>query len=160
MLEEGVDHFEDGALLGGGELLNLLEALQEARGAGPEGLRDRREAQELIGRDAERGGQGGELRAGRLGIGTLVVGDHPIGHPDAGPQLLLGEAARLAELREARPEATGSCSGPASRSASHERRKRIERRRTQGEIHRERLQANVRAIVRRATALASDLQIL
>ena len=35
MLEEGIDHFEDGALLGGGELFDLLEALHEACARGP-----------------------------------------------------------------------------------------------------------------------------
>ena len=35
MLEEGIDHFADSALLGGGDRFDLLEALQGARGAGP-----------------------------------------------------------------------------------------------------------------------------
>ena len=45
MLEEGIDHLEDSALLGGGEFFNLLEALHEARGARADGLGDRREAE-------------------------------------------------------------------------------------------------------------------
>ncbi len=33
VLEESVDHFEDGALLGDGDLFDLLEAFQEPEGA-------------------------------------------------------------------------------------------------------------------------------
>lgn len=44
VLEEGIDHLEDGARLGGGELFDLLEALQEARGAWPHRLGEGGEA--------------------------------------------------------------------------------------------------------------------
>lgn len=77
----GHRHREDGALLGGGKLFDLLQPLHEARRAGPHGLGDRGEAEELVGRDAERGRRVGELGAGGLGVVALLVGDHPIGEP-------------------------------------------------------------------------------
>ena len=88
-----------------------------------------------------------EHRPGRLGVVALIIGDHPIGESDERAELLLGQPARLAELDDARPEAfEGGSTAAAGAGASHERaehRERIERRRTQGGIHRERLQANV-----------------
>lgn len=66
MLEEGIDHLEHRALLGGGELLDLLEALHEARRAGSHGLRERREPEQLIGGDLEGARERGEHWPGWL----------------------------------------------------------------------------------------------
>lgn len=49
---EGVDEGEDGALVGGGEVLDLLEPAEEAGGPGRRGVARRREAEEFVSRDA------------------------------------------------------------------------------------------------------------
>ena len=127
MLEEGINHLDDGALLDGGELFDLLEPLQEARGAGPHGLGDGRETEELIGRNAQRFGEGSEHRLRRLGGVALVVGDHAIGEPDEGAQILLrahgfGGAARGAgqshAVRRISVEGCEPCGWGANRTAA------------------------------------------
>ena len=52
-IEEAVDDLEDGALLGGRELGEALDALEEACDSRTGGVAERREAEELIGRHAE-----------------------------------------------------------------------------------------------------------
>lgn len=94
MLEERVDHLEDGALLGSRQFLDLLETLHEPCSAPLHGLGDRCEAQQLVRRDLERFGEWREHRARRLRVVALVVGDHPIRESHERAQLLLRESAR------------------------------------------------------------------
>ena len=67
--EHGVDELEDGALVGGRQLLDAAEALQEPRGLRRERLTHRPNAEELVGRAAEGAGEIDEERA--RGLRTL-----------------------------------------------------------------------------------------
>jgi hypothetical protein len=106
-VEHGVDELEDGALVGGRELLDALETLQQPRSLGREDLAEGFDGEERIGGAAEGVRELDEHRAGRLRTVALVVGDHAIGDADRGAQLFLGEAARLAERSQARRSLRG-----------------------------------------------------
>lgn len=110
-MEEGVEELEEGPLIGGGKLLDALEALEEASGPGARAVVEGSDAEELVGGDTERPGEIRQDRSGRLCIGALVVGDHAVGDADEGAELGLGEAAALAELGEAGSEAFDANSG-------------------------------------------------
>jgi hypothetical protein len=103
--EEAVDELEDDALVGGGELLDLLEALEEACGARAALFLGSLKAKELVRGDAEGFGEVDEHGAGGLGVLVLVVCDHTPGDADRVRQLGLGQGAGLADLGEAITEA-------------------------------------------------------
>lgn len=98
-LEHGINELEDGALIGGRELLDALEALQEPRGLGRERLAERLHLEKRIGRAAEGVREIDEHCTGRLGAFALVVGDHAIGDADRGAQFFYkGDCAAFVGL--------------------------------------------------------------
>lgn len=112
--EEGVEEAEECALVGGGEVLDLPEAAEEASGSGVVVLVQGLEAEELVGGDAECLGESGDEPGGRLGIGCIfVVSDHALGGAGGLAELVLGEAAAPAERGEPVAESleSGSCHG-------------------------------------------------
>lgn len=102
-LEHGIDEFEDGALIGGGEPLDALEALEESRGLRrrllPHGRHAERSSVETV-----RGREIDEHGARRLGVVGLVVGDDAIGDADRGAQLEPDQSPGLAQRSEAGTE--------------------------------------------------------
>jgi hypothetical protein len=103
-VDEGVDELEDGALIGGGELFDLLQTFEEAGGLGGARRLDGGEAEQLIRGDLEGLGEGDEEGAGRLGAFAFVVGDHALREAGRVTELGLREATGLAEGGEAGTE--------------------------------------------------------
>ena len=90
--EHGVDELEDGALVGGRELLDAAQALQEPRGLRRQRLAHGPNAEQLVGGDAECFRQLDQDGSGGLGAVALVVGDHAVRDADSTPPLTSGQA--------------------------------------------------------------------
>lgn len=72
-------------MVGGGEVFDLAEPLEEARGAGFGLVLEGLESEQLVGRHLQGAGQLGEQGARGLGAIGLVVGDDTIGTPTDAP---------------------------------------------------------------------------
>jgi YD repeat-containing protein len=100
LVEEGLDEGDDGALVVGRQLGGLAEAGEEARGAGARDvLAHGRDAQELVGRHLERGGEARKHGTGGLGVVGLVVGDDALRDAHGSAEGLLREAAPFAGIQ-------------------------------------------------------------
>lgn len=84
--DEAVDEFEDGALLGGRELFDPLQAFKEARGPGGAALAERGDAQQRIGGDPEEASECDGDGAPGAGRHRSRSSDHAIGDADGGAQ--------------------------------------------------------------------------
>jgi hypothetical protein len=88
-IEHGIDELEHRTLIGGRELLDAAEPLEQPRGLRRGPLADGRHAEQLIGGDRKGARQIDEHGARGLGVVGLVLGNDAIGDADAQRQFPL-----------------------------------------------------------------------